>query len=68
MQPKDKADLVFAVNKAGSYFGDIDFTLSTELAEAQRAFSVKARTNVELLVLQKQDLFNLDSQFKREIM
>ena len=61
VQAKQKADLVFAVNKTGSFFGDIDFTLSTEEAEAKRAFSVKARTNVELLVLQKQDLFNLDS-------
>ena len=28
VQAKQNADLVFAVNKAGSFFGDIDFTLS----------------------------------------
>lgn len=58
---------MFAVNKQGSFFGDVDFTLTTEDGEANRYFSVKAKTDVELLVLQKQDLYQIDLQFKREM-
>lgn len=59
--------MVFAVNRSGTFFGDIDFTLAEGEGEAKRAFSVKAKSNVELLTLQKQDLFNLDSEFSSEI-
>lgn len=51
MDPKPSGDLMFAVNKQGSFFGDVDFTLTTEDGEANRYFSVKAKTDVELLVL-----------------
>lgn len=34
VKAKEKADLVFAVNKPGSFFGDIDFTLSSEESKA----------------------------------
>lgn len=68
MKAKEEADLLFAVNKTGSFFGDIDFTFSSKENNAKRVFSVKARTNVELLTLGKQDLYNLDSEFSTEIM
>ena len=58
---------MFAVNKTGSFFGDIDFTQSSEDEEARREFSVKAKTNVELLTLEKEDLFKLDQEFVTEI-
>ncbi len=58
---------MFAVNKVGSFFGDVDFTLTTEDGEANREFTVKAKTDVELLVLQKHDLYEIDLQFKNEM-
>lgn len=64
VEPKgSNADLVFALNNAGSFFGHIDFALSAPESEARRAFSVKSRTNLELLVLQKADLFDIDANF-----
>lgn len=30
VDPKPGGDLMFAVNKVGSFFGDVDFTLTTE--------------------------------------
>lgn len=59
---------MFALDNTGSFFGHVDFALSSPDAEARRAFSVKARTNMELLVLQKSDLFDIDAHFKSEIL
>ena len=67
VEAKEDVDLVFAVNKTGSFFGDVDFTQSSEDHEARREFSVKAKTNVELLTLSKEDLFKLDQEFASEI-
>ncbi len=58
---------MFAINKAGSYFGDIDFTLSTTESEASRLYTVKAMSDVSLLALHKQDLYEIDIKFKKEI-
>ena len=51
-----KSDLIFATSKTGSHFGDVDF-ISGGL---KRAFTVKAKTDLDLLMLEKDDLYSLD--------
>ncbi len=68
MEKRPGADLVYAINMLGSNFGDIDFTASNEEQEAKRLFSVKAMSDIDLLFLQKEDLFELDMEFKKEVM
>lgn len=53
VEKKPEADLVFAMNRAGSYFGDVDFIFIEEDSDSFRNFTVKARTDVELLTLAK---------------
>ena len=56
-------DLVFALNKPGSFFGHLDFAAAPHHPphlEPARQFSVKALSDVELLVLEKQDLFKIE--------
>ena len=65
---RTRADLVYAVNKEGTHFGDIEFVFSTEEEEARRQYSVKALSDLELLVLEKDDLYALDLEFKLEIL
>ena len=61
------ADLVFATNLAGSYFGDVDFAASDELHESKRLYSVKAMTDMDLFLLKKEDIYNMDQEFKDEV-
>ena len=68
VERRPRADLIFATNKPGSYFGDIDFAVINQRREATRLFSVKARTDMDLLLLEKDDLFLLENQFKKEIL
>lgn len=64
---QEEADVVFAINKEGSCFGELDFAISALNKEAVRQYPVKALSNVELLVLEKQDLYKIDMEFKNEI-
>ena len=64
---KQEADLIFAVNGAGSYFGDVDFTLSSRTTDAKRFYSVKALSDVTVLALHKKDLYTLDEEFLGEV-
>lgn len=56
--------MVFAINKEGSYFGELEFAISTEQQEVYRHFPVKALTDVEVMVLEKNDLYKIDLEFK----
>ena len=67
VERRPKADLIFATNKAGSYFGDIDFAVINQKRETTRLFTVKAKTDMDLLLLEQEDLYSIDSQFKKEI-
>ena len=51
VERRPKADLIFATNKQGSYFGDIDFAVINEKMEPKRLFNVKAKTDMDLLLL-----------------
>ena len=51
VERRPKADLIFATNKPGSYFGDIDFAVINEKMEPKRLFNVKAKTDMDLLLL-----------------
>ncbi len=63
------ADLIFASHGDGSHFGDVDFVTLTEGGSPQqRLFTVKAKTEMDLLLLEKADLFSLDNAFKAEIL
>ena len=64
---KHDADLIFAVNGVGSYFGDVDFTLAGGTPDAKRFYSVKALSDVTVLALHKKDLYTLDEEFKVEV-
>ena len=44
---------MFALNEKGSYFGDVEFVECSEKGEVDRLFAVKAKSDVELLMLQK---------------
>ena len=66
MERRPKADLIFAVNRAGSFFGDIDFAVDNE-ENPTRLFTVKAKTDMDLLVLEKHDLYGLDQGFQKEM-
>ena len=46
VEKRPKADLIFATNFEGSFFGDIDFTASDQNSEVKRLFSVKAMTDM----------------------
>ncbi len=65
VERRPRADLIFATNKPGSYFGDIDFAAG-DGQEPSRQFTVKAKTDMELLVLQKSDLYSIDNEFREE--
>ena len=67
MLQQSEADVVFAINKEGSYFGELEFAISSDQQEVARKFAVKALTDVEVLVLEKSDLYKIDLEFKNEI-
>ena len=54
--PKGPPDLVYSTACEGGYIGDVDF-LKEE--DSVRLFSTKARTDVELFSLTKQELVEL---------
>ena len=51
VERRQRADLIFATNKAGSYFGEIDFISLNESVSPRRMFTVKAKTDMDLLFL-----------------
>ena len=67
MLQQSEADVVFAINKEGSYFGELEFAISSDQQEVARKFAVKALTDVEVMVLEKNDLYKIDLEFKNEI-
>ena len=67
VEPRGEADLTFAHIYAGSFFGDVDFTASTHMSESKRLFSVKALSDMDLLLLSKEDLFDIDIEFKNQV-
>ena len=67
VEPRGDADLTFAHIYAGSFFGDVDFTASTSLTESKRLFCVKALSDMDLLFLSKEDLFDIDIEFKSQV-
>ena len=52
VERKPRADLIFATNKAGSYFGEMDFAALQHSMEMKRSFTVKAKTDMDLLLLE----------------
>ena len=60
---KFPSDLVFIRVQEGSYFGDYDFLISGD-NEGKRSFTSKALSDVELLLLDKKDLYKVDLEFK----
>ena len=38
-----------------------------EKLEPKRLFTVKAKTDMDLLLLEKEDLYSIDNEFKKEI-
>lgn len=61
---KPVADQILATVHQGAYFGDIDFTQSD--VDCRRLISIKALTDMELLFLEREDLFELDTDFKED--
>ena len=51
VERRSRADLIFATNKSGSYFGDIDLAVINEKLQPKRLFTVKAKTDMDLLLL-----------------
>ena len=68
VEKRTHADLMFAYCHEGGYFGDVDFAASNQTSESKRLFSVKALTDMDLLLLEKSVLFNIDVEFKREVL
>ena len=68
VERRPRADLIFATNKAGSYFGEIDFISLNESHTPKRLFTVKAKTDMDLLFLDQDDLYSIDNQFKKEML
>ncbi len=60
---KFPSDLVFIRVEQASYFGEYDFLVSGA-SEGRRTFTTKALTDVELLLLDKKDLYKVDLEFK----
>lgn len=60
-----EADIIFAKNREGSLFGDIDFIDTSP--ETRRVFSIKALSDMDLLLFPRNDLFQLDLDFKKEV-
>ncbi len=68
MEARPSADLIFATNKPGSHFGDIEFALLGQGGvEPIREFSVKAKTDMDLLFLEKGSLYSIDNEFKATV-
>ena len=68
VERRPRADLIFATNKAGSYFGEIDFISLNVCANPRRMFTVKAKTDMDLLFLDQEDLYSMDNEFKKEML
>lgn len=68
VERRPRADLIFATNKAGSYFGEIDFISLNVSAKPRRMFTVKAKTDMDLLFLDQEDLYSMDNEFKKEML
>ena len=67
VERRPTVDLVFGTLRQGAHFGDIDFTNLEEGATNCRHFSVKAKKDMELLLLEKADLYAVDNNFKKEL-
>lgn len=67
VERRPRADLIFATHRPGSHFGDIDFAHLIEGEVSTRHFTVKARTDMDLLLLEKADLYSVDNSFKKEV-
>ncbi len=46
----------------------MDFTASNTKKESKRLFSVKAMSDMDLLILEKEDLYQIDLEFKKEVL
>lgn len=55
--PDGPPHFIFSEFKEGTYFGDVDFVINKKEAEPKRNFTVKAKRDVELLVISKADLY-----------
>ena len=61
------SEVPFAYSSTGKFFGGEDFAASSKEAEARRYFTVQAQTDLDILLLPKDDLFALDLEFRSEI-
>ena len=68
VEKRTVADLMFAYCHQGGYFGDEDFAASNQTSESKRLFTVKAVSDMDLLLLEKNVLFNIDVEFKGEVL
>lgn len=59
--------MIYATVKEGNYFGDVDFMSDEDNEDYKRLFSVKAMSDLELLLLEKSDLYQIGLEFKNEI-
>lgn len=64
MERRPIADQIFATVQPGAFFGDIDFTQSD--VDCRRLMSIKALTDMDLYLLEREDLFQLDIDFKED--
>ena len=67
VERRHRADLIFGKLREGTHFGDIDFTNLSEGDNPSRHFTVKAMTEMDLLLLEKEDLYAVDNCFKKEV-
>ena len=67
VERRNKGDLVFGAIRKGLHFGDTDFTSLKEGDTNRRNFTVKARTDMDLLFLEKEDLLAVNDFFQEEI-
>ena len=61
VERRPSADLIFATNTAGSYFGEIDFTQIHSTSDIARRFTVKAKTDMDLLLLESKEMYSIDN-------
>ncbi len=68
VERRPQADLVFHREGPGSHFGDVDYAASSQDNESVRLFTLKAMSDMDLLFLEKEELFNIDIEFKEEVL
>lgn len=61
-----KPGFIFASSKGSSYLGDIEYADMNPQREPKRLFTVKAKTDMDLLILEKEDIYSLYNQFREE--